>query len=103
MVRKSKEGIKLEILNYMLKREDDSNNVSTNVIADIIKSNFPTTKKYLLQIADLKLLNKVKVDGHIVGYSLNHNLLGLLMASKFSEICSLDFAKGFDKKEKANG
>lgn len=89
--RKPKTEIRLNILDFLLNSKEES--ISTNVIAKAIHSNFPTTKKFISQMADLTLLKKIIVDGKILGYSLNQELLSLLMASDFEEMCSLDWTK----------
>jgi len=89
--RKTNQEIQVKILDVMF--DSKESNLMTSTIAKKLKSNWPTTKAYMNLLAKQPILNEIIVEGKVLGYSLNQNILSILMASKFSEMCSLDWSK----------
>ena len=94
--RKANRELQIKILDFMFDSKDS--NLMTSTIAKAIKSNWPTTKKYM-ELLKQPILKEIKVEDKVLGYSLNQDILSLLMASKFSEMCSLDWSRGVELAE----
>ena len=86
--RKNITEIRVKIIDFLLDNTKEEE-VSTRTIEKGLHSNNLTIKPHLNYWASQTVLVPIKIENRIVGWKLNTDLLGLLLASKSIEkICN---------------
>ena len=93
--RKNINQIRIGIINYFLNSDKLGNTaVTTHTLEKALNSNNLTTRAHLDWWSKQTIIFPIKIEDRIVGWELNTDLLGMLLATDLED---LDFTKKFKK------